>query len=211
MRAIHPYFKSNSDIFQLQVKQRQVTSRIRNYDEARYEVSIKTTGEEQCFEYLGLRSEGIILMKEIRNQEIYMLNNEQNLFGCKPYSKKEMMSIRGKMLLVNRGQCQFIDKVKYAQEAGAKSVLFLNHQQGSRRFGASSRSSSDDDDDDRVIGTIPSFMISYEDAISLLNSNRKQPIQLDISQLPSVDNDLNAIISLLYRGERIKNIVIINV
>lgn len=203
MSAFYPYFQSNSDMFQLQVKQSKVTSRIRKYDDARYEVSIKTTGEDQCFEYLGLRSEfGPERIKEMKNQEIYMLNHDQNLFGCKPYSKKEMVSMRGKMVLVNRGQCQFIDKVRYAQEAGATSVLFLNHQQqqqgSSRQFGVS--------DDIRI----PSFMISYEDAISLLNSNRKQPIQLDLSQLPSVDHDLNAIISLFYRGERIKNIVIIN-
>ncbi|KAI8090628.1 hypothetical protein BDF21DRAFT_377781 [Thamnidium elegans] len=205
MNALYPYLTSNSDLFQLQVKQPTVTTRIRSYINAQHEVSIKTSDKDQCYEFLGTRSDFGPNIMNINNVPIHIFSDENNLYGCNTYTKKEMVLIQDKILLVSRGKCNFLDKVIYAQQAGAKAVIFLNNKEGEHEF----RISTDDTTNNSLI-TIPSLIISYNDALSLLKTNRKQPTKLQLGQLPSIDNDPNAIISLLYRGKRIKNVVIIN-
>lgn len=203
MNALYPYLTSNSDLFQLQVKQPKVTTRIRSYVNALHELSIKTSDKDRCYEFLATRSDFGPDTVNINNVPIHFFSDEHNLYGCNAYTKKEMLLIRDKILLVSRGKCNFLDKVIYAQQAGAKAVIFLNNKEGEHEFRIST-------DDDTAHITIPSLIISYSDALSLLKTNRKQVTTLKINQLPSIDNDPNAIISLLYRGKRIKNVVIIN-
>ncbi|GAA5801254.1 hypothetical protein EDC94DRAFT_629478 [Helicostylum pulchrum] len=205
MNALYPYLTSNSDLFQLQVKQPTVTTRIRSYINSQHELSIKTSDKDQCYEFLGTRSDFGPNKVNINNVPIHIFSDENNLYGCNAYTKKEMLLIQDKILLVSRGKCNFLDKVINAQQAGAKAIIFLNNKEGEHEF----RISTDDTAHSSII-TIPSLIISYNDALSLLKTNRKQLTTLQINQLPSIDNDPDAIISLLYRGKRIKNVVIIN-
>lgn len=52
-----------------------------------------------------------------------------NHFGCSPYSTLpyEYESSPTPIILVDRGQCDFVVKVKNAQDAGAKAVIIMNN------------------------------------------------------------------------------------
>jgi PA domain len=67
-------------------------------------------------------------------------------------------SLQRKVVLVDRGTCNFSDKVKNAQAAGAAAVLIVNNVPGSTAFAPSS--------DDTTI-TIPSGLITQEDGTRL--------------------------------------------
>lgn len=202
MSALYPYMSSNSDLFQLPVTQAKVTTRIRNYLNSNHEVSIKTSDQEQCYEYLGIRSDFGPEFMNINHGDVYIFSDEKKLYGCEAYTRKDSKVIKGKILLISRGKCNFIDKVLNAQKAGAKAVIFLNNQPG-HEF--------------RIVGTtkvtvkIPSLIINQKDTLSLLKSRKAPLTTFQVKQLPLIDDDPNAIISLIYRGERIKNVVIINV
>lgn len=208
MSALFPYLVANSDLFQLQVKQPHITTRIRNYLNADHEISIKTSDDTQCFEYLGTRSDFGPTHINISHGEAFIFGDEKRLHGCEPYSRKDARLIKGRVLLLSRGKCSFFDKVIYAQEAGAKAVIFLNNQQDSSN-GLFKISAPSARQQQRKV-QIPSLIINQKDALSLIHL--KRPLTtFSIYNLPSIDDDPNAIISLLYRGERINNVVILNV
>lgn len=201
MSALHPYMPSNSDLFQLPVSQPKVTTRIRNYLNSQHEISIKTSDQEYSYEYLGIRSDFGPAFKTIPQGDIYLFHDIKKLYGCDPYSRKDSKVVKNKILLISRGgQCTFIEKVLHAQKAGAKAVIFLNNQYG----------------DIRIVGTseipvkIPSMIISHQDTLSLLKARKKPLATFQVDPLPPIDTDPYAMISLLYRGERIQNVVIVN-
>ncbi|KAI7894933.1 uncharacterized protein EV154DRAFT_414409 [Mucor mucedo] len=193
---------SNSDLFQLPVTQPKLTTRIRNYLNSQHEISIKTSDHEFSYEYLGIRSDFGPPFTTIDHGDVYLFHDLKKLYGCDPYSRKDSKIIKNKILLVSRGgQCTFIEKVLHAQKAGAKAVIFLNNQHG----------------DIRIVGTaktpvrIPSMIISHQDTLSLLKTRKKPLATFQVHPLPPIDLDPQAVISLLYRGERIQNVVIVNV
>lgn len=53
-----------------------------------------------------------------------VLEIAEPLDACKPLSKKD---VQNKIVLVDRGDCMFFNKVKHAQKAGAKAVLIANN------------------------------------------------------------------------------------
>lgn len=202
MSALYPYMSSSTDLFQLPVTQSQVTTRIRNYLHSQHEVSIKTSDEDHCYEYLGIRSDFGPVFQHIAHGDVSIFNDEKRLYGCEAYTRQDAKEIKNKILLLSRGKCNFIDKVLHAQRAGAKAVIFLNNQQG---------------DGFRIVGQvkesikIPSLIIGYKDTLSLLKTRKRKVTAFEVKQLPLIDHDASAVISLLYRGERINNVVIINV
>ncbi|MCA1762339.1 MAG: M12 family metallo-peptidase [Flavobacteriales bacterium] len=68
--------------------------------------------------------------------------------------------IAGNIALVNRGECTFVQKVLFAQEAGAEAVIVINNVPGDGFFDMGGNSGAIN---------IPSVMISYEDGQTLLS------------------------------------------
>jgi mannosidase alpha-like ER degradation enhancer 1 len=205
MNALFPYLATSSDIFQLQVKQSTITTRIRNYLNADNEISIKTSDDTQCFEYLGTRSDFGPTYINISHGDVFIFGDEKRLHGCEPWSRKDARLFKGRVLLLSRGKCAFFDKVIYAQEAGAKAVIFLNNQKEENMFRILAPTTTANKQ-----ALIPSLIINQKDSLSLIHL--KRPLTtFSVKDLPSINNDLNAIITLLYRGQRINNIVMINV
>ncbi|KAI8074587.1 hypothetical protein BC940DRAFT_46440 [Gongronella butleri] len=60
---------------------------------------------------------------------VYFLETHKDprFFGCDAYSGTEKSLIQGNILVVSRGLCDFEQKVRHAQSAGAKAVLFINN------------------------------------------------------------------------------------
>ncbi len=65
-------------------------------------------------------------------------------------------ALSGKVALINRGDCTFVDKVKRAQAAGAVAVVIANNAEGTLNMGGT----------DATV-TIPSVLISLSDANEL--------------------------------------------
>jgi hypothetical protein len=76
--------------------------------------------------------------------------------GCEPFDNTNTMAVRGKVVVISRGTCSFVIKVKNAQNAGALGVLLANNVAGSIAPGGS----------DATI-TIPSAGISQADGNAL--------------------------------------------
>ena len=66
----------------------------------------------------------------------------------------------GNIALVNRGSCTFVQKVLFAQEAGAAAVIIINNIPGDGFFDMGGNTNAVD---------IPAVMISYEDGQTLLS------------------------------------------
>jgi hypothetical protein len=202
MNELLPYLSNNLDIFELKVKHSKITTKIRNYFHLDHEFSIKTSDEDYCYEYLGISSDfGPPKKLNINHGDVFIFSDKKRLDGCEKYTKKDSKDIKGRILLMTRGTCTFYDKVMNAQLAGAKSVIFLNNQKGDNF-----RASTNEAQKKKV--KIPSLLISQQDALSLIKM-RSKPLQtFQVKPLPSIQGDPNAIISLKYRGEYIKNIMI---
>jgi len=81
-------------------------------------------------------------------------------------------AISGKIAVIERGTCLFVDKVKNAQNAGAIGVLMINNVSGGPIIMGG---------DDATI-TIPSVMISKADGVAILNAlNSSTPISVTIT------------------------------
>jgi hypothetical protein len=76
--------------------------------------------------------------------------------GCSPFDTANSMAVKGKVALIARGACPFVQKVKNAQNAGAVAVLLSNNTTGIQPPGGS---------DDTI--TIPAFGISRADGDAL--------------------------------------------
>lgn len=204
--TLYNYVIQAQDVFQLVVKHPSVTTHIRSYLESDYEISIQVTDTEQCQEFIGLQSDfGPTYPLHIPQAQVYIFSDPKRLHACYPYSNQDAKMIRNKVLLISRGHCNFYDKVLHAQQAGARAVILMNNKQERvSKF--------------RVIGSgpisiqIPSLLLGYQDSQSLLSQRNTKPIQtLAIQQLPSVDEDPGATIQLMFLGELVRNMVILNV
>lgn len=68
--------------------------------------------------------------------------------------------IEGNIALINRGSCTFVQKVLFAQEAGAAAVIIINNIPGDGFFDMGGNTNAVD---------IPAVMVSYEDGQTLLS------------------------------------------
>lgn len=87
-----------------------------------------------------------------------------------------MENIRDHVVMVDRGECLFFDKVKLAQKHGAAAVLFRNHK-GSQMI----RPNYQGDDADTI--TIQSAMVGYYDVKELNAMPRKLRKKKTVSQI----------------------------
>ena len=53
-----------------------------------------------------------------------MITDPQRAEGCQPYPEGSLL---GKIVVVDRGDCLFVEKVEHADAAGAQGVLVINH------------------------------------------------------------------------------------
>jgi len=91
-------------------------------------------------------------------------------------------AVAGKIVLIDRGGCNFVDKVKHAQTAGAVGVIVANHVPDSNLI--------------RMTGTdptivIPSFFITYEDGQRLravIGGGVSMTLRAQIDRDSSLDN-----------------------
>lgn len=206
LHTLYDYVIQAQDMLQLVVKHPSVTTHVRHYLDSEFEISIKVTDTVQCQEFIGLQSDfGPTYPLHIPYAQIYIFSDTKRLYACDPYSRQDAKMIYNKVLLISRGHCNFYDKVVHAQQAGARAVILMNNKEErvpNFRAGGSGP----------TLIQIPSLLLSYQDSQSLLGQRDTKPIQtVDIQQLPSVDDDPRAIIQLMFLGERIQNMVILNV
>jgi hypothetical protein len=76
--------------------------------------------------------------------------------GCDPFNAANSMAVKGKVAIISRGVCPFVQKVKNAQNAGAVAVLLANNTTGIQPPGGT----------DGTI-TIPAMGISQADGDAL--------------------------------------------
>lgn len=85
------------------------------------------------------------------------------LDGCSPLTNAEAVARR--VVIVKRGKCMFVDKVRIAQEAGADSVIVVDDRARDRN--AKLFTMSGDGVDDIVI---PAIFVSQEDGTTLMEN-----------------------------------------
>lgn len=90
--------------------------------------------------------------------------------------------VSGKIALIDRGTCAFVDKCLNAQNAGAVAVIVFNNIAGAVPFGMGGTS---------LDITIPCVMLSFEDGVALKAACAAgEPINITIGALPRQENDL---------------------
>lgn len=90
-------------------------------------------------------------------------------------------SLVGKIAVIDRGSCTFVDKVLSAQNAGALAVIVINNTSGLLAMGGNGNQGA---------VTIPSEMISQADGIILKNSlNNNDTVNATLHPNPGVDID----------------------
>jgi len=101
--------------------------------------------------------------------------------ACQGLTSANATSMNGKVALIDRGDCPFIDKVKVAQDAGAKAVIVINRNDGSN---------ADWTQAPIVMGgtegagdiNIPSVMISTNDGNKLKQNLQNGTVTVSLSQ-----------------------------
>ena len=101
--------------------------------------------------------------------------------ACQGLTSENASSMNGKVALIDRGDCPFIDKVKVAQDAGAKAVIVINRNDGSN---------ADWTQAPIVMGgtegagdiNIPSVMISTNDGNKLKQNLKNGTVTVSLSE-----------------------------
>lgn len=104
-------------------------------------------------------------------------------------------AINGKIALIYRGSCNFTDKVKNAQNAGAIAAIVINNIPGDPAFGMGGA--------DNTIN-IPAAMVSYEDG-ALLKSYLGQNVKISINALRTPDGNYDNGIIIHEYGHGVSN------
>ncbi|KAI8380074.1 glycoside hydrolase [Blakeslea trispora] len=186
---------ASPDLFEIRIRQPRLTTYLRNYAQSDYEVSIKVTDRQACYEFLGIQSDlGPRLAIGAGQTHVF---SDQVIYGCHPYDKEQANQIRGRVMLISRGRCSFYEKVLYAQEAGAQAVILMNNQPDQAPFRATGATLQ-----------IPSVMVSYQDSLVLVKQAWQQ---LSLYSLPSVDHDPNASFLVRFNHQWLHNLEILNV
>lgn len=116
-----------------------------------------STAEQRQLEVLGMRSQfgDFNTAPQIMNSTLIQLEGDAAITGCTPYTIKQSKLIKGKVLLLKRGDCTFYHKAHLAQLNGAIGVVFYSDKEG--MFSPS----LDEDSKDEV--RIPTVLVSKGD------------------------------------------------
>lgn len=110
--------------------------------------------------------------------------NDANGTASQACTGRPLNDIDGKIVLINRGGCDFTTKAKQAQDAGALAVIIVNNTAGAPFVMTGSDNSI----------TIPAVMVSDVDGAKMaaqLNNNINVNVTLSAVKLPDYDGDLD--------------------
>lgn len=121
---------------------------------------------------------------------VYTYKKDQNVTGCVPLPPMNFESTPGvannPILIIDRGNCSFVVKVRNAQSIGASAVIIANNREGDPEHIMMI--------DDSTAGNIyiPSMLISKDNGIKLKNyllshPNNKVRVQMTF-EMPNPDN-----------------------
>lgn len=104
--------------------------------------------------------------------------------GCAEILEPEI--IKGKIAIMERGDCMFVDKVRRVQKHGAVGAIIVDNVPGSNSMSSPLFSMSGDGTEDV---TIPSVFLFTQDASKLLLAISKDPkVEVTLSELKDNDN-----------------------
>ncbi|KAJ3024281.1 alpha mannosidase-like protein [Thoreauomyces humboldtii] len=69
---------------------------------------------------------GPVIVSDTRIPGLLVIPNSGNSAGCDPHGPDEADGIRGKIMLVPRGECSFAEKTRWAEQAGAIAIIVSN-------------------------------------------------------------------------------------
>lgn len=117
---------------------------------------------------------------------VYFLDQDKHVdLGCDRYDHESSKEIRDRILVVSRGGCTFYRKAVWAQEAGARAVLFVNHVEGEAPFRAVGAPASQEQPalPANIQLAIPSAMLDLEDGVDLLQFSVQENGSIEFIQL----------------------------
>ncbi|KAI9010862.1 glycoside hydrolase [Phycomyces nitens] len=136
-----------------------------------------------------------------------VLLGDGNRFGCNPYSENEKEYAKGKVLVVHRGICTFYQKARFAEEAEALAVLFIDRVGGQTFRALPAIDFEDDGGYARV--NLPSAMVSFEDGLALIDSLKKDDVVLEWVSGVRGAKDLNSEMGISVHGEKVHNLLVV--
>jgi hypothetical protein len=169
---------------------------IRDYATSEHQVLIRLVNSGRCGQYLGVSINSGMDKIITSNKPIIFLADKEKIFGCTEYHWRDKVRIFGKILIISRGQCTFLEKLTFAKRAGAKAVIVLNNQPGLPHVTVP-----------REV-MIPSVLLGQQDSLAIVDGSLSFA---SITPLKSVNQDIYASFRLLYRDQQIKNIHVVNV
>lgn len=103
--------------------------------------------------------------------------------GCQTMNWPEM--VRGRILILERGDCMFVEKARRIQKAGAVAGIVIDHTVGTSVTKSTMFAMSGDGVDDVKI---PMAFLFYDDAVRLLEAVRTNPdIDITLSSFAALD------------------------
>lgn len=144
-------------------------------------------------------------MEEMETSLVIFDPQLDTFIGCSQYSDDEKKAIKGNMIIVGRGNCNFEEKVILAQSAGAAGVIFVNVEENKIFQVLGSATSK------RQIH-IPSLMISSKDALQLLGNNldHRFPLHIPGAKLKDLRHSyLSYGTKLTVNGKTVHNLVFV--
>ncbi|CAH1286547.1 unnamed protein product [Diabrotica balteata] len=104
--------------------------------------------------------------------------------GCEP--PQEPSALKGKIAIVDRGECMFVDKVRAMQKYGAVAAVILDNAPGSSAANSPMFSMSGDGNDDVKIPAV--FLFTQEASKLLLAVSKDPQVEITIRELKDSDN-----------------------
>ncbi|KAG0190433.1 alpha mannosidase-like protein [Apophysomyces sp. BC1034] len=162
MDAIKPYLRDNV----LQLETIDASGHHSAYSADSKDIEIRLHTMHQSWVYIGTESQFGVPVLSLTGQSPVIFLRDDRLFGCQPYEPEDRQLIQDKVLILSRGECSFYRKAMWAQEGGARAVIFVNNEDNMNSFRALPSTESDMP---TAEVTIPTLTITKEAGIDLLN------------------------------------------
>ena len=117
--------------------------------------------------------------------------------ACQALTAANAAAMNGNIALIERGDCPFIQKVKTAQDAGAKAVIVVNRDDGSKTDWSSEPIVMGGTEGANDI-KIPSLMISTQDGAKLKNALKNSTVTVSLSEEYSTAKGTTVIPGIFY-------------
>ena len=117
--------------------------------------------------------------------------------ACQALTAANAAAMNGNIALIERGDCPFIQKVKTAQDAGAKAVIVVNRDDGSKTDWTSAPIVMGGTEGANDI-QIPSLMISTQDGAKLKNALKNSTVTVSLSEEYSTAKGTTVVPGIFY-------------